>query len=82
METRRKTTVSLDADLLRAVKIAAAREDKAEYQVIEDALRAHLGFDVVGRIRARAALSEDDAMRLADDEVHTVRRASRGRRRP
>jgi predicted transcriptional regulator len=36
---RTKTTVSIDADLLRAVKIAAARTGRKEYVVFEEALR-------------------------------------------
>ena len=77
---RRKTTLSLDEDLLRAIKIAAAREDKPEYVVVEEALRKHLGFDVIERIQQRAALSEEEAVALAVDEVRAVRKARRKRR--
>jgi hypothetical protein len=31
--------------LLRATRVHAARRDKRESQVVEEALRAHLGFD-------------------------------------
>lgn len=80
MASRKKTTLSLDGDVLRAVKIAAAREDKAEYQVVEDALREHLGLGLLERIRAEASMTETEAMKLAIAETHAVRRARRARR--
>jgi len=36
---RRKTTIYVEDDLLRATKIAAARAGKRDYQVVEEALR-------------------------------------------
>jgi len=71
--SRRKTTFYLDAELLRATKIAAAREDRPEYQIVEDALRKHLGIDVLERVWARSKLDEDEAMRLAVAEVRAKR---------
>lgn len=41
---RRKTTIYVEDELLRATKIAAARTGKRDYQVIEEALRAYLGL--------------------------------------
>lgn len=74
---RRKTTLSIDVDLLRAVKIAAAREDKPEYQVVEDALRAHLGLDVFERVWERLGdgMDEDEALALAYRELKAERKA-------
>lgn len=75
---RKKTTVYLDEDLLRAAKVAAARSDKREYEVLEDALRRHLGFSVLDGIWARNEdLSEDDAMRLASEEIDAHAREKR-----
>jgi hypothetical protein len=71
---KKKTTVYLYEDLLRAAKVAAAREDKKDYEVIEEALRRHLGFDLLERVRARAGLDEEQAMALALEETRTVRR--------
>lgn len=65
----------IDADLLRAAKVAAVREDKPEYLVVEEALRRHLGHDVLERIWRAAALDEGSAERLAVDESRAVRRA-------
>ena len=78
---RRKTTIYLDPELLRATKVAAAREDKPEYAVVEEALRKHLGFEVIERIQQRANLSEDEAMKLAYEEVRAYRRAKKKRPR-
>lgn len=71
---RKKTTMYLDADLVRATKVAAAREDRPEYQVVEEALRKHLGLDLLQRVWARSGLDEDEAMRLAVSEVRAHRR--------
>jgi hypothetical protein len=41
--SKREATVYLDPDVARAAKVRAARLDKRDSEVIEDALRAHLG---------------------------------------
>ena len=70
---KRKTTVYIDEDLLRAAKLLAVRSSKKEYEVFEEALRKHLGLDVIQKVRSRSALSEDEAMALADEEKHGSR---------
>lgn len=82
---RKKTTVYIDEALLRAAKVAAARSGKREYEVFEDALKRHLGFvGTVERIWAgissNDAPSEEDAARLAAEELAAVR-AERSPRR-
>jgi hypothetical protein len=82
---RRKTTVYIDESLLRAAKIAAARSGKREYEVFEEALRRHLGFtDVVERIWAgisrEEAPSEEEAARIAAEELAAVRAERAGRK--
>jgi hypothetical protein len=72
---KRKTTVYLEDDLLRATKVAAARTGKRDYQVVEEALRAYLGLDLLERIGARSKLSEDEAVDLAYQELHRSRRS-------
>jgi plasmid stability protein len=76
---RAKTTVYLDPDVLRAMRIRAARTGKRDSDVVEEALREFLGLAVIDRVRARSNLSEDEAMALANQEVHAARRE---RRRP
>jgi hypothetical protein len=45
-----RTTVSLDEDVFRAVKIKAARTGKRDSQVIEESLRRDLGIDDLAEI--------------------------------
>ena len=44
---RVRTTLTVDENVLRAVKVRAARTGKGDSQVIEDALRRELGFDLL-----------------------------------
>ncbi len=71
---RKKTTVYIEEDLLKAAKIAAARTGKRGYQVFEEALRQYLGAGVIEKVWRRSRLSEDQALRLAYKELHTARR--------
>jgi Arc/MetJ family transcription regulator len=71
---RRKTTIYVEDDLLRATKIAAARTGKRDYQVVEEALRAYLGLELLERVGARSKLTEDEALELAYRELHQSRR--------
>jgi len=73
-----RTTVTLDEEVLRAVKVQAARSGKRDSDVIEEALRRDLGFELLDRLWARADLDEDEAMELA---LEAQREARRERRR-
>jgi hypothetical protein len=75
---RAKATVYLDPDVLRATRIRAARTGKRDSDVVEEALREHLGLAVVDRVRASSDLDPDEAMRLAYEELHAMRRERRG----
>ncbi len=77
MTGKRKVTLYVDEDVMRAARVRAARTDRRDSEVVEDALRAYLGFDALAAVWARSALGEDDAMRLAVDEVRAAR-AERG----
>ncbi len=72
---RRKTTIYVEENLLRATKIAAARAGKRDYQVVEEALRAYLGLELLERVGARSKLTEDEALNLAYQELHQSRRS-------
>jgi hypothetical protein len=72
---KRKTTVYLEDELLRATKIAAARSGKRDYQVVEEALRAYLGLDLLEGVGARSGLKENEALDLAYRELHQSRRS-------
>lgn len=73
---RNKTTLHIDAELLRAVRIEAARTGQREHEIFERALREYLGFERVERSRVHSDLSEKEALGLAYDEIHAARKAS------
>lgn len=79
---KRKVTFYIAEDVLRAAKVRAARTDRRDSEVVEQALRGYLGFDVLDRVWARSQLSEKEAMDLAVSEVRAVRRRKRAARRP
>ena len=70
-----RTTVTIDERVLRAVRVKAARAGRRDSEVIEDALRRDLGFELLERIWERNTdLSEEEALELANDAVHEMRR--------
>jgi hypothetical protein len=82
---RKKTTIYLEPDLLTATKVLAASSGRREYEVIEDALRAYLRADettqtrrelreLLDRVAERSDLDPDEAIKLANDELHAMRR--------
>lgn len=73
-----RTTLTIDEDLLRAVKVRAARTGKRDSEVIEEAVRKEMGFDLLDRLWTRNDLSEDEAMDLAL-EAQTSTRPNVGR---
>lgn len=68
-----RTTLTIDEDVLRAVKVKAARTGQGDSEVIEAALRRELGFDLLDRIWARNDLPEAEAVALALEAQHAVR---------
>lgn len=84
---RRKTTLYLDVDVLRATKVLAATGGRSESQVVEDALRAYLGagqldtarselHSLMARLAQNSDLPDDDeAMSIAVEEVRGSRRS-------
>lgn len=72
-----RTTLTIDEDVLRAVKVRAARTGKGDSQVIEEALRRDLGFDVLDRLWARNDMTEEEAQGLALEAQRTARRRRR-----
>jgi plasmid stability protein len=68
-----RTTLTIDEDVLRAVRVRAARSGRRDSEVIEEAVREKLGLDLLQRIWEKAELSEDDAMALAVEAQHSTR---------
>lgn len=76
--TRKKTTVYVEEDLLRSAKVLAARTDRKEYEVFEEALKSYLGLDVLEKVWQREGLpKEEEATRLAYEELHAMRAEER-----
>jgi hypothetical protein len=70
---KKKSTIYIDEDLLRATKVAAARSGKHEYQIVEEALRRYLGLELFRQVHARSDLGEQEALDLAYQELHASR---------
>ncbi len=68
-----RTTLTIDEDVLRAVKIRGARIGKGDSEVIEDALRRELGLDLLERLWQRDDIGEDAAVALATEAQHKTR---------
>lgn len=68
-----RTTLTIDEDLLTAIKVVAARTGKGDSQVIEEALRRDLGFDLLEEVWERATLTDQEAMNLALEAQEAAR---------
>jgi hypothetical protein len=68
-----RTTLTIDEEVLRAVKVRGARTGKGDSEVIEEALRRELGFDLLERLWAGGDLPEQDALELAVEAQHETR---------
>ena len=74
---KRKVTAYLDPEVARATKVRAARTDKRDSEVIEEALRAHLGMKALDEAQAMSTLSWEEALEVASSELDAVRRQRR-----
>ncbi len=76
--SKTRTTVTLDEDVIRAVKIKAARSGRRDSEVIEESLRRDLGLDALEELWARVRpASEAEGHDLATAELHAMRRERR-----
>ena len=71
-----RTTLTIDENVLRAVKVRAARTGKGESQVIEEAVRRDLGLDLLDQLWARNDITEDEAMTVAIEAQQATRNAA------
>ena len=71
--TKTRTTLTIDENVLRAVKVRAARTGKGESEVIEEAVRRDLGLDLLDRLWARNDMTEDEAMAVAIEAQQATR---------
>lgn len=68
-----RTTLTIDEDVLRWVKVRAARFGKADSAVIEESLRRDLGLDLLDRLWTGNDLPEEEAVSLAVEAQHETR---------
>jgi hypothetical protein len=68
-----RTTLTIDEDVLRWVKVRAARTGKGDSEVIEESLRRDLGLDLLDRLWERNRLGEGEAVELAVEAQHATR---------
>jgi hypothetical protein len=74
-----RTTVALDEEVFRAVKIKAARTGKRDSQVIEESLRRDLGLDDLADIWAKVTpAGEEEGRKIAATELRAARKERRG----
>jgi hypothetical protein len=73
-----RTTLTIDDDVLKWVKIRAARTGKPDSAVIEESLRRDLKLDVLDELWSNATLSESKATELALEAQHKTRPRRRG----
>ena len=79
-----RTTLTIDEDVLKWVKIRAARTGVGDSAVIEESLRRDLKLDVLDDLWSNATLAEAKASELALEAQHATRprpRAAGARRR-
>jgi hypothetical protein len=82
--SKTRTTLTIDEDVLRWVKIRAARAGISDSAVIEESLRRDLKLDVLDDLWSAATMPEAKASELALEAQHATRprrQASRARRR-
>ena len=70
---RKKATVYVDEGLLRAAEALAARQNRSESDILEEALRRFLGLDLLCGIAHRSGLSEEEADRIAYEALYAQR---------
>jgi Ribbon-helix-helix protein, copG family len=68
-----RTTVTLDDEVLKWVKVRAARMGKGDSEVIEDSLRRDLGLELLDRLWSNNQMPEDQASKLAVEAQHSTR---------
>nr|MBA3327616.1 ribbon-helix-helix protein, CopG family [Solirubrobacterales bacterium] len=66
-------TLTIDGDVLKAIKVRAARAGRGDSEVIEEALRRDLGIDFLERMWGQSSLPATEADALALEAQHDTR---------
>lgn len=75
--TKVRTTLTIDEDVLKWVKIRAARTGVSDSAVIEASLRRDPKLDVLDELWSSATMSDAQANELALEAQHQIRRRQR-----
>jgi hypothetical protein len=76
-----RTTLTIDRDVLRAVKLRSAVTGEGESKLIEDAVRRDLGLDTLRDLWAKVEpMHEAQALDLALEAQHASRKRSAAKR--
>ena len=68
-----RTTLTIDDEVLKLVKVQAARRGMRDSEVIEESLRRDLGLELLDRLWSRSDLTEKQAMSLALEAQRAIR---------
>jgi hypothetical protein len=71
---RRTVRVELDERPLARARAEARDASRPDDEIVEDALNRYLLERLLDKTQRRANLDEDEAMRLAVEELHAMRR--------
>lgn len=74
---KEKVTVYLTPEVARAMRVSAARRGMKDSEVVEEALREHVGLAALERLATTATLDWEEALELAVRVQHETRRKSR-----
>ncbi len=68
-----RTTLTIEEEVLAAVRVKAARSGKRDSAVIEESLRRDLGLNLLEELWEQASLTEEEAAALAREAQHATR---------
>jgi len=73
MARKVKTTFYVDEDVMRSIRVSAARQGRPVSQIVEEALRQSTVLGIFDRIAAHFDLDPDEADRIAYEELRAAR---------
>ena len=72
--TTARVTVEVDGTLIERARDRSGRPGRQADEVVEDALLLYLGFRALDEAQAESELTEEEAERIAYEELHAMRR--------
>jgi hypothetical protein len=75
MAARSVRSVDVDADLLSKAR-AGSRRETADAELVDHALRLYVGRQALDESQRLSDLTEDEALRIAYEELHAMRNST------